>query len=235
MFAQCDSQGLFFWGGWGRDLGWLFCFVTWLSRNSLCKAGYSQTHRAPLTATSQVLELKVCISRHSFFLENHSENWRRLTSSKWVSKVCTAFLLDLLASEQLEAGNMAHKHRTVFNNPVMDLKYPGMWHTPWMPALGRQRQILCEFEVSLVYIASPRIAGDSVSKINKQTSLLSQYHLCDFKNMYSKRCYTPSTLKSKYSAKKFKFKFKSTSYTVERVTTALLQSPVSYAFSVSIP
>ena len=33
------------------------------------------------------------------------------------------------------------------------------WHTPLIPALGKQRQVdLCEFEASLVYRASSRTA-----------------------------------------------------------------------------
>jgi hypothetical protein len=32
------------------------------------------------------------------------------------------------------------------------------WHTPLIPALGRQRQAISEFEASLVYRVSSRIA-----------------------------------------------------------------------------
>jgi hypothetical protein len=46
------------------------------------------------------------------------------------------------------------------------------WHTPLVPALGRQRQVdLCEFEVSLVYRVSSRIVKakrrDPVLKTNR--------------------------------------------------------------------
>ena len=42
------------------------------------------------------------------------------------------------------------------------------WHTPLIPALGRQRQAEpCEIEASLIYIASSRIAGDQSQKKKK--------------------------------------------------------------------
>jgi hypothetical protein len=47
------------------------------------------------------------------------------------------------------------------------------WHTPLIPALGRQRQAISEFEASLVYRVSSRTARatqrNPVSKSNKQT------------------------------------------------------------------
>jgi hypothetical protein len=58
------------------------------------------------------------------------------------------------------------KWKVVFKN----VKVAGRWwHTPLIPALGRQRQQISEFEASLVYRTARATQRNPVSK-NKQTN-----------------------------------------------------------------
>ena len=46
------------------------------------------------------------------------------------------------------------------------------WHTPLIPAFGRQRQVdLCETEASLVYIVTSRTAGATGRPCLKKTKI----------------------------------------------------------------
>ena len=43
------------------------------------------------------------------------------------------------------------------------------WHTPLIPALGRQRQVdICEFKASLVYRVNSRTGSNATEKLEKQ-------------------------------------------------------------------
>lgn len=110
VFAQCDSQGFSFGGGW---VVYLFCCLV-LSPGC---PGTPYVKQATLKLTENLLSLTrqcwikgVHLHAQLFpFLADDSKSWRHLTfrTSEWMSTVCLAFLLDLSASEQLEAGNMA--------------------------------------------------------------------------------------------------------------------------------
>jgi hypothetical protein len=56
--------------------------------------------------------------------------------------------------------HQVENYETVFVNVLFLLRDTitsrQWWHTPLIPALGRQRQAISEFEASLVYRVSPR-------------------------------------------------------------------------------
>ena len=59
----------------------------------------------------------------------------------------------------------------------LNIIYSQEWHTPLIPALGRQKQVdLCEFEASLVYILhkelqASQVQNETLVQTNKRTDI----------------------------------------------------------------